>query len=108
EVLVEENLAASAEGIVVPGKISLRELYNDYDIKIPLNANYSTLTGFLLEMLGNNFPKQSNVVYWEGLSFELTKVKNSEILEVTIKDVSGEHFLKRSDEDERKEQAPNE
>jgi putative hemolysin len=82
----------SAEGVLVPSTISLRDLYNEYDIKIPLNDNYSTLNGFLLEQLGNNFPKKGHMIIWDGYSFELVRVKNYEIKEVKIKSVNGEHL----------------
>lgn len=89
----------SEEGILVPATISLRDLYNEYDIKIPLNDNYSTLNGFLLEQLGNSFPKKGNMIIWEGFSFELMRVKNYEIKEVKIKSVNGDHHLRTSDAD---------
>ncbi len=82
----------SAEGVLVPATISIRDLYNEYDIKIPLNDNYSTLNGFLLEMLGNNFPKKGHMIIWEGYSFELVRVKSYEIKEVKIKSTTGEHL----------------
>lgn len=85
---VNSNLIQMKEGIVVDAKISLRDLYNDYDVKIPLNDNYSTLTGFILERLGNNFPKEGYLVIWENYSFELTKVIDNEIIEITIKVIS--------------------
>ena len=89
------------EGIMVPSSISLRDLYNEYDVKIPLNDNYSTLTGFLLEHLGNNFPRKGQLVFWDGFSFELTRVKNYEIKEVKIKSVDGEqHIYKKGGEEE--------
>ena len=97
------------EGLTVEGDISLRDLYNEYDVKIPLNDNYSTLRGFLLDMLGNNFPSQGNIIVWEGLSFELTLVENFEIEEVKITDVEGEGRLfnknnaSRHDEDQATE-----
>jgi putative hemolysin len=81
------------EGIVVDGDISLRELYNDYDIKIPLNDNYSTLSGFLLDMLGNTFPEQGQIIVWEGLSFDLEVVEDHVIKQVRIKDVGGEKHI---------------
>jgi putative hemolysin len=56
----------SEEGIQVPSTISLRDLYNEYDVKIPLNDNYSTLNGFLMEQLGNSFPKKGNIIVWDG------------------------------------------
>lgn len=83
------------EGILVPASISLRDLYNEYDVKIPLNDNYSTVTGFLLEHLGNNFPRKGQMVFWDGYSFEITRVKNYEIKEVKIKSVDGEQHLYR-------------
>lgn len=84
-------------GIVVPGSISLRDLDGEYDVHIPLNDNYSTLRGFLLDMLGNNFPKQGNILFWEGLSFELLKV-DDEIEEVKIESTDGEkHIAEKSD-----------
>ncbi len=81
------------DGIVVEGTTSLRDLYNDYDIKIPLNDNYSTLAGFILDMLGNNFPESGQIIVWEGLSFSLENVEDYEIMEVKIKDVDGEKHL---------------
>lgn len=82
----------SEEGVLVPSTISLRDLYNEFDIKIPLNDNYSTLNGFLMEQLGNSFPKKGHLIIWDGFSFELVRVKNYEIKEVKIKSVNGEHL----------------
>lgn len=87
----------SEEGVLVPSTISLRDLYNEYDIKIPLNDNYSTLNGFLLEQLGNSFPKKGNIIIWDGFSFELVRVKNYEIKDVKIKSVNGEQHLREPD-----------
>jgi putative hemolysin len=93
EVLEEYQEADLEEGIFVEGTTSLRELYNDYDIKIPLNDNYSTLAGFILDMLGNNFPEEGQIIVWEGLSFELSKVEDYEIRQIRIRDVDGEKHL---------------
>lgn len=93
-----ENLEV---GVTVAGSISLRDLYSEFDIKIPLNDNYSTLRGFLLDMLGNNFPKQGNILFWEGLSFELLEVVDNEIEQVKIESTDGEKHItsgKRDDE----------
>lgn len=104
----EQDLEA---GVVVEGTISLRDLYNEYDIKIPLNDNYSTLAGFILDMLGNNFPEAGQIIVWEGLTFDLEKVHEYEIREVRIRDVDGEKHLfsksraleeAESDEDDEK------
>jgi len=91
----EKNLeeANLEEGIIVEGDMSLRELYSDYDIKIPLNDNYSTLSGFLLDMLGNTFPELGQIIVWEGLSFDLEVVDNHVIKQVRIKDVDGEKHI---------------
>ncbi len=88
--LEEANLE---DGIVVEGDTSLRELYSDYDIKIPLNDNYSTLSGFLLDMLGNTFPELGQIIVWEGLSFDLEIVEDHVIKQVRIKDVDGEKHI---------------
>jgi len=90
----------SEEGVLVPSTISLRDLYNEYDIKIPLNDNYSTLNGFLMEHLGNNFPKKGHMIIWDGFSFELIRVKNYEIKEVKIKSVNGDHIRSSNGETE--------
>ncbi|MEX1100273.1 MAG: CBS domain-containing protein, partial [Bacteriovoracaceae bacterium] len=95
------------EGLKVPAGISLRDLYNEYDIKIPLNDNYSTLRGFLLDMLGNNFPKEGNILFWEGLSFKLLKVLENEIEEVEIESTDGEKHIIRKDEDEDEDELEN-
>ncbi len=88
----------SAEGVMVPSTISLRDLYNEFDIEIPLNDNYSTLNGFLMEQLGNSFPKKGHIIIWDGYSFELLKVKNYEIKEVNIKSTNGDHLREKNKE----------
>jgi putative hemolysin len=82
----------SVEGVLVPSTISLRDLYNEYDVEIPLNDNYSTLNGFLMDQLGNGFPKKGHMIIWDGYSFELVRVKSSEIKEVKIKSTTGVHL----------------
>jgi putative hemolysin len=82
----------SEEGVMVPSTISLRDLYNEYDIEIPLNDNYSTLNGFLMDQLGNSFPRKGHMIIWDGFSFELVRVKNSEIKDVNIKSTTGGHL----------------
>src|SRR5690606_21144142 len=92
----------SAEGVLVPSTISLRDLYNEYDIEIPLNDNYSTVNGFLMEQLGNSFPKKGHLIIWAGYCIELVRVKNSEIKEVKIKSTNGSH-LRELDRKESKD-----
>jgi putative hemolysin len=94
----------SEEGVLVPSTISLRDLYNEYDIEIPLNDNYSTLNGFLMDQLGNSFPKKGHIIIWDGYSFELVRVKSSEIKEVKIKSTMGQH-LREPDKKEKSEAA---
>ena len=104
----EEDMIATPEheilenGILVPATVSLRDLYNEYDIEIPLNDNYSTLNGFLLDMLGNNFPKQGNILFWDGYSFTLERVEDSEIFEVKVQVTdAGRHIVSKSNEASR-------
>ena len=102
---VKEEGTLEKEGVLFEGGTSLRDLYNEYNIEIPLNENYSTLSGFILDMLGNSFPKQGQTIVWEGLLFELCDVKDSKILMVKIKDANGKKHLfsknlkKEGDED---------
>lgn len=94
EAIVEEQKQKELnEGAIIEGNVSLRELYSDLDIKIPLNDNYSTVAGFLLDMLGNNFPEQGQIIVWEGYSFELVRVEDYEIREIRIKHVDGERHI---------------
>ena len=71
ELLEDQNVAEGA--ITVQASTSLLDLDSEYEIDIPLNDNYSTLNGFLLEMLGNHFPIQGHILF-----------QNNEILEVKI------------------------
>jgi CBS domain containing-hemolysin-like protein len=93
DVIVKDDADSLEEGICIPASITLRDLDTEFDIKIPLNDNYSTLRGFLLDMLGNNFPKQGNILFWEGLSFELIKVIDQEIEEVKVESTDGEKHI---------------
>ena len=92
---IENDIAENklVNGVEVDASISLRDLFNEYNIKIPLNDNYSTLMGFLLEYLGNTFPKEGQLIVWEGFSFEILDVKNYEIRKVKIVNVGGEKHL---------------
>ena len=97
---VNQGQASLKSGIVVEGHVNLRDLQNEYDVKIPLNDNYSTLAGFILDMLGNNFPEHGQIIVWEGFSFEIFKVDNLEIKEIKISDVDGErHLYSKQDSD---------
>lgn len=80
-----QNISNMEDGIVISGNTQLRDLDQEFDIHIPMSEAYSTVTGFLLELLGNHFPKQSQIIYWDDYSFELTKVVNYQIDQVTIK-----------------------
>jgi len=95
------------EGVLVPATISIRDLYNEYDIEIPLSDNYSTLNGFLMYQLGASFPKKGDTIIWDGYSFELVRVKSSEIKEVKIKSTNGEH-LREPHKKEKSESKSNE
>ena len=95
-----KNAGDLSEGIVVEGGTSLRDLCNEHDIEIPLNDNYSTLSGFILDMLGNNFPQQGQTIVWGGLLFELCDVKDSKIGMVKIVDSNGKKYLPESDREE--------
>lgn len=77
-------------GLIISSAINLRDLSSEYDIEIPLNENYSTLNGFLLEMLGNSFPNEGNILFWEGYKFTLVKVDNFQIEEVKIESTDSE------------------
>lgn len=92
-VIREYQLADYENGLILDSSISLRDLDNDYDIKIPLNDNYSTLTGFMLDMLGNNFPEEGQIIVWEGLAFEVLEVQDNELKQVKIRDVDGEKHI---------------
>ncbi len=92
--IIQEQLEKDLyDGIFIEGTLSLRDLYNECDIKIPLNDNYSTVAGFLLDMLGNNFPEEGQIIVWEGYSFELVRVEDYEIKEIKVKNVDGERHI---------------
>ena len=103
---LEKNYEGSVlkEGVLVEGRISLRDLYGELGIKIPLNDNYSTLAGFMLDTLGNRFPEEGQSINWEGFAFKLVKVgDNHEIREVFIKELKREGVVAFVERDEKAE-----
>ncbi len=90
--LDEEDLVLEKgqKGILVPGIISIRDLYSEYDIDLPSSPNYSTLAGFLLEMIGHNFPKKGQIIVFGNHIFEIYKVENYFIEKVRIRNIVGE------------------
>lgn len=93
-----EDVMENRKGIVLEGGTTLRELYNEYDIEIPLNDNYSTISGFVLDMMGNNFPEEGQIIAWKGLIFEVCKIKDSNIESVRIRDANGEKIIVEQEE----------
>lgn len=92
-------------GVCVNGSISLRDLDGNYGIKIPLNNSYSTLNGFLLEMLGNHFPEKDHVIVWEGIAFTLTEVIAREIKLVHCSGANEEKKISSREQDEENEKS---
>ncbi len=92
EIIAQDKVGESSQvggGLVLSGALSLRDLANDYGIKIPSKDNYSTLRGFLLYKLGNRFPKQGQLIVWDDYTFCLEKVDNYEIERVSVTHSSG-------------------
>lgn len=80
-------------GVEVEGKLTVREFNSDYDLELPTDEEFSTLGGFLYDQLGNSFPKSGQMILWQGLSFELLKVEDSEIKMVRVKDVGNDKHI---------------
>lgn len=97
--LDEEDIALEKgqKGTLVHGSLSIRDLYSEYDIELPTSPNYSTLAGFLLEMIGNNFPKKGQIVVYESHIFEIYKVENYFIEKVRIRKLVGDSSNNGSD-----------
>lgn len=87
------------DGILISGSTPIRDLDQEFDIQIPASEAYATVTGFLLELLGNHFPKQSQIIFWDDYSFELTKVVNYQIEQVTVKKIRNNPTDKIDDSD---------
>lgn len=89
----EEDIALEKgqKGISVHGSLSIRDLNSEYDIELPPSPNYSTLAGFLLEMIGNNFPKKGQIVVYQNHIFEISKVENYFIEKVRIRNLVGDN-----------------
>ncbi len=89
----EEDIALEKgqKGTMVHGSLSIRDLNSEYDIELPPSPNYSTLAGFLLEMIGNNFPKKGQIVVYKNHIFEIYKVENYFIEKVRIRNLVGDN-----------------
>ncbi len=84
------------DGLVLRADVRLRDLDEEYDITLPLDEDYTTLTGFILDKLGHQLPKRGAIIIWENYYFELINVVENEIREVLIRDVKGErHFYSK-------------
>lgn len=94
------KLPEDGEGIVVSGTIGLRDLDHEYGVEIEAGDHYSTLTGFLLEQLGDDFPHQGDVLVTSKYRFEILKVEESEIKDVLIKFIQDKKTVEDSVETE--------
>jgi hypothetical protein len=57
-----------------------------------------------MEQLGNSFPKKGHMIIWDGYSFELMRVKSSEIKDVKIKSTNGDHLREPDKKDSNEAQ----
>lgn len=73
------------KGYMIPGTISLLDLYSEYGIDLPQEEHFSTLNGFILDILGNDFPKVNQFIYFQDYVFEIYKVVDYKILEVLVR-----------------------
>lgn len=90
----EENIET---GLTFDATKPLREIRDQVGIDFPEDEDYSTLNGFILDKLGNSFPKQGAVIIWENFSFELLKVENQEIKKVRLKVLDSEKYHREND-----------
>lgn len=105
EEILEVQNADLESGIILDSDYSLRDLDNDFEIKIPLNDNYSTLAGFILDLLANEFPETGQIIVWEDYSFSLDEVHESEIVKVKIKRRDGSSLYSKSESTSAEEES---
>jgi putative hemolysin len=85
EDLINPTDESIEDGLVVPGDFSLRDLYNEYDLEIPMSDHYSTLAGFLLDKLESDFPEEGTQITWEDYTFTILKVQENYLSQIRIK-----------------------
>ena len=86
-------------GLTFEGIKPLRDLEEEIGVEFPQERDYSTLNGFILEKLGNSFPKMGQVIIWENFSFELIKVEHQEVKKVRLKVLDADKLNRSSIEE---------
>lgn len=57
----------------VDGSMNIDDLFNKFDVNMPIDADYETVNGFILDKL-ERFPQVGDKIRYDRLSFEVTSI----------------------------------
>jgi CBS domain containing-hemolysin-like protein len=84
----EERARREAVDVEVDGTTRVRDLETEYGIRIPTDAGFETLAGFLLYELGS-IPRQNDRVEYEGRRYTILEMDRNRIARVRIEKLMG-------------------
>jgi len=66
------------------GETPLVDFNDRFNVSLPMDANYSTLNGYLLSRLGGTLPTAGTLVIDEDITFRIHSVSDSGIASVEV------------------------
>ncbi|HET7208205.1 MAG TPA: hemolysin family protein [Terriglobales bacterium] len=78
-----EPVLANASALVLEGSTSLRDLENEFEIRLPRDAGFETLAGFILSRM-QKIPREGDGVEYEGMRFTVEEMDAHRIAKVRI------------------------
>jgi CBS domain containing-hemolysin-like protein len=81
------ELQSADEPVEIDGITNVRDLASLYRIKLPYDAGFETLAGFLLSRLGH-IPREAEEVEFDGRTYTVVKMEHNRIAQVRIEQIT--------------------
>ncbi|MGD0339313.1 MAG: hemolysin family protein [Bacteroidota bacterium] len=92
-----KEIEASADGsVVVDARISIDDFNKRFGIEIPEDAEYESISGFLLKISGK-IPEVNDEVRYGGISFIITKKSQRRIWQIKVKGIAEYQARKKAE-----------
>lgn len=86
---IPPGLRLGEQTLVLDARINIRDLENQYDVRLPRDQGFETLAGFVLDQFGR-IPQGGDSFRYEGRQFTVLEVENHRVARVKLEKLASE------------------